>query len=197
MINAKKYKSERRGRKDETRKIQPVKTGAITLFITLTCIAITMVSATAQVKSKTFNFVLKTMLSGDVPTITVADAAKTTREYVFLDAREEEEYGVSHLPNAKFVGYKNFDLSHVKNIPKEKPIVVYCAIGKRSEDITEKLTKAGYKNVKNLYGGIFEWVNQDHEVYDNQNRKTLNVHAYNRLWGRFLDKGNKVYQVTC
>lgn len=152
-----------------------------------------MAHSTAQVKSKSFNFVLKTMLSADVPTITVAEAAKATNNYLFLDAREQEEYSVSHLPDAEFVGYKNFDLSRVKSISKDKPIVVYCAIGKRSEDIAEKLTKAGYKNVKNLYGGIFEWVNQDHEVYDKQNKKTSNVHAYNRLWGRFLDKGNKVY----
>jgi rhodanese-related sulfurtransferase len=152
-----------------------------------------MTSSPAQVKSTAFNLVLKTMLSANVPKITVAEAATAMNTYVFLDAREEEEYAVSHLPDAQFVGYKNFDLSNVKNIPKDKPIVVYCSIGKRSEDITETLTKAGYTNVKNLYGGIFEWINQDHEVYDKQDKKTSNVHAYSRLWGKFLHKGNKVY----
>lgn len=151
-----------------------------------------MASSSAQVKSKSFDFVLKSMLSADVPAITVSEAATASDKNVFLDAREEKEYAISHLPGAEFVGYKNFDISHVKTA-KDKAIVVYCAIGKRSEDITEKLRKAGYKHVRNLYGGIFEWVNQGHEVYDLQNRKTLNVHAYNRLWGRFLDKGNKVY----
>lgn len=152
-----------------------------------------MASSMAQVKSRSFNLILKTMLSADVPTITVAEAAKAGRIYTFLDAREEEEYTVSHLPDAQLVGYENFDLSRINTLPKNKPLVVYCSVGKRSEDIARKLMRAGYTNVKNLYGGIFEWVNQDHDVYDVQNRETANVHAYNRLWGKFLDKGQKVY----
>lgn len=163
------------------------------LFIAFILIVLFMSSSTAQVKSKSFNFVLKTMLSDDVPKITVSEAAKESNNYLFFDAREEEEFAVSHLPNAHFAGYKNFDLSRFRDIPKDKPIVVYCAIGKRSENITKELKKAGYTNVKNLYGGIFEWVNQGNVVYDKQNKQTLNVHAYSRLWGRFLDKGNKVY----
>jgi len=33
---------------------------------------------------------------------------------------------------------------------------VYCSLGIRSEVIAKKLKKAGYTNVFNLYGGIFE-----------------------------------------
>ena len=72
-------------------------------------------------------------------------------------------------------------------------VIVYCSIGKRSEDVTLKLKKAGYTNVKNLYGGIFEWVNQGHPVYNNNNIVTDSVHAYGNFWGKWLDKGVKVY----
>ncbi len=92
-----------------------------------------------------------------------------------------------------YVGYKEFNPEVLKNISKDKPIVVYCSVGKRSENIAEKLINDGYKNVSNLYGGIFEWVNQGHEEYNLTNKKTPNVHAYNFLWGQFLDKGKKVY----
>ena len=47
---------------------------------------------------------------------------------------------------------------------------MYCSIGKRSEKVTQKLKKAGYNNVSNLYGGIFEWVNQGNEVVDTNNK---------------------------
>lgn len=147
----------------------------------------------AQVKSKTYQFVLNTLLSHKVPEIDVPAAAKDINGTIFLDAREKEEFDVSHLPNAVFVGYDDFKKENVPVIAAGKKIVVYCAVGKRSENITEKLVKMGYSNVFNLYGGIFEWVNDGHTVYDQHNQPTMNVHAYSRLWGRFLQKGNKVY----
>lgn len=147
----------------------------------------------AQVKSGSFNFTLKMLLSRDVPEVTVVDAAKNSGQYMFLDAREQKEYNVSHLPSTRFVGYDSFSITSLNDIPKDKPLVVYCSIGKRSEDITRKLKKAGFKNVYNLYGGIFEWVNQGNQVYDLQNKPTDKVHAYGKIWGRFLDKGTKVY----
>ena len=123
----------------------------------------------------------------------VNNAAASYGSYIFLDAQENDEYAVSHLPGGIYVGYKEFKPVALKNISKDKPIVVYCSVGKRSENIAEKLINDGYKNVSNLYGGIFEWVNQGHEVYNLTNKKTPNVHAYNFLWGQFLDNGKKVY----
>jgi rhodanese-related sulfurtransferase len=149
--------------------------------------------ARAQVKSKSFGFVLKRLLSHNVPEIPVSTVAALPGAYTFLDAREYDEFSVSHLPSAIHVGYKDFKVDSLKNIIRNKPVIVYCSIGKRSEDITGILIKQGYTKVYNLYGGIFEWVNQGHAVYDLQNKQTTNVHAYNWLWGRFLDKGNKVF----
>jgi rhodanese-related sulfurtransferase len=101
----------------------------------------------AQVKSKSTSFTLKMLLARSVPEITIADAAKNINNYLFLDAREQKEYNVSHLPNTRFVGYNNFTLSSLTGIAKDKPLVIYCSIGKRSENITRKLKKAGYTNI--------------------------------------------------
>jgi rhodanese-related sulfurtransferase len=148
----------------------------------------------AEVNNKSFAFVLKQLLSHKVPEISVAKAAASLKAYTFLDAREPEEFVISHLPNAIFIGYKNLGRAALKNVAKHKAIVVYCAMGKRSENIAMRLTKEGYTNVSNLYGGIFEWVNEGHPLYDASNGLTNKVHAYNWLWGRFLDKGEKVYE---
>ena len=149
--------------------------------------------ANAQVQSGSFNFALKFLLSKSTPAINIADAANNFNNYIFLGAREIEEYNVSHLRNAFFVGAKDFKLDEVRTIDKTKPVIVYCSIGKRSEDITLQLKRAGFTHVMNLYGGIFEWVNQGHPVYNNSNQLTDSVHAYNHFWGRWLDKGIKVY----
>ena len=71
---------------------------------------------------------------------------------------------------------------------------MYCSLGIRSEDIAEKLKKVGFTNVRNLYGGIFEWKNKDFKVYDINNNETENVHAFNNEWGKWLKKGVKIYE---
>jgi 3-mercaptopyruvate sulfurtransferase SseA len=71
---------------------------------------------------------------------------------------------------------------------------VYCSVGYRSEKVSEQLRQAGYQTVYNLYGGIFEWKNQGHPVVNAEGEPTERVHAYNRSWGVWLKKGDKVYR---
>lgn len=153
------------------------------------------ITATAQrrVNSGSYNTMLKTLLKHTVPEISVDSLAKCSSRVILLDARETEEYKVSHMQNAIHVGYNDFTMEAVKDIPKTSAIVVYCSVGYRSEKITEKLRAAGFSNISNLYGGIFEWKNQQHEVVDEQGAITQKVHAYSKLWGIWLKKGKKVY----
>ena len=152
--------------------------------------------ADAQTLDPAYKKLLENMYRKTVPLITVGEAAqRQTREpeLLFLDTREKEEFTVSHIKNAKWVGYKDFDVKRLGNIPRQTPLVVYCSVGYRSEKVGEKLMKAGFTNIQNLYGSIFEWVNQGYLVYKNQNEPTTEVHAYSRSWGKWLRKGIKVY----
>jgi len=112
---------------------------------------------------------------------------------VVLDARENNEYKVSHIKGSRLVGYNKFSLESVKDIPKDTPLVVYCSLGVRSEQIGEKLIAAGYSNVKNLYGGIFDWVYHDYLIVDKKEHRTDKVHTYDKNWSQWLLKGRKVY----
>ena len=145
-----------------------------------------------MVKSKSYHLILQKLLKHDVPEISVDSLNKINNAVLFLDARETEEFNVSHLKNAKWVGYKNFTINTLQNINKSKPIVVYCSVGYRSEKITEKLIAAGFTNVQNLYGGIFEWKNENNIVVDKIGT-TNNVHAFSKTWGIWLKKGKKIY----
>lgn len=119
----------------------------------------------------------------------------TPDSIIYLDTREIEEFNVSHLKDALWVGYKDFDEQKVlKEIPnKSQPIIVYCSIGVRSENIGEKLKDLGYTEVFNLYGGIFKWKNQGGAIYNNKGVLTDSVHAFSRYWGKLLHEGIKVY----
>lgn len=135
----------------------------------------------------------QSLLSDDVPKIAVKDAHANRNNVLFLDTRSKEEFEVSHLEGARFVGYKEFNIKNLKEVPTRQPIIAYCSIGKRSDEIAMKLLKAGYTNVQNMYGGLFEWVNKGYPVVDREGNPTKKVHAYNRLWGAWLEKGEKVY----
>ena len=93
---------------------------------------------------------------GSVPYITVAQL-KSQEHLVLLDTREEEEFAISRIPGATWVGYDTFITEKVvTNIPdKTTPIVVYCSVGVRSENIGERLQKAGYTQVKKSLWGNF------------------------------------------
>ena len=114
---------------------------------------------------------------------------------IILDAREPEEFRVSHIKGALNVGYNDFssEEKQLQNLDKTKPVVVYCSVGIRSEKIGEKLKKAGFTNLKNLYGGIFEWKNKGFPVIDSTGKKTENIHIYGKMWGQYLSAGNPVY----
>ena len=145
------------------------------------------------IRSQWKKLLLKTMVPDDVPKISVMEASGKKESVLFLDTRTKEEYRVSHLAGARFVGYSEFNLDVIKDVPKEQPIITYCSIGKRSGEIGKKLLDAGYLNVQNLYGGIFEWVNGGNPVVDAENKLTENVHVFSKAWGRWLDRGHKVY----
>lgn len=146
---------------------------------------------------KTLDALLNQYNTRSIPYISVTELKMQLigDKTIVLDAREIEEYEVSHLPAAIFVGYSTFSIDEVSASiqNKDQPIVVYCSLGIRSEVIGEKLKKAGYSNVKNLYGGIFEWKNKDYTVLDSNGEESENVHACSKAWSKWLTNGTKVY----
>ena len=153
---------------------------------------VTFTASFGQITSGAYRAVLKTLYKHDVPLIS-CEKANLLKSPLFLDTRAHAEFNVSHIAQARWVGYEEFTLDKVKNIDKGTPIVLYCSIGVRSERIGRKLIAAGFTHVQNLYGSIFEWVNQGYPVVDSTGQATLRVHAYSPAWGVWLKKGEKVY----
>jgi len=143
-----------------------------------------------QVSDAKFNKMLSKLLDHSVTEISPNNPIE--KNTVFLDAREIEEFETSHLPNALHVGYNNFNIKKLQHLDKKKSIIVYCTVGYRSEKIAEQLQKNGFENVKNLYGGIFEWVHQNKPITKNK-KPTDSIHTFNKEWSQWLQKGIKVY----
>ncbi|WP_435261184.1 rhodanese-like domain-containing protein [Tenacibaculum sp. nBUS_03] len=170
------------------------------VYVYLFCI---VCSVNAQ---KNLNQLLKKFNTETIPYITSNSLEKLIQQsitstqsndkIILLDSREPEEFEISHINNSICVGYNHFNMKEtIKKLPTNKntKIIVYCSLGIRSEDIAEKLKKAGYTNIYNLYGGIFDWKNQGKTVVNKQQKTTEKVHAFNKEWGKWLVKGDKVY----
>jgi len=142
-------------------------------------------------QSLPYQTLLKGLYDSSFPVVKPEQITELTN-YQVLDAREKVEYQVSHLQHAKWVGHETFSLKTVAELDKNKPILIYCTVGARSEEVGKTLQKAGFKKVYNLYGGIFHWVNEGRTVFAN-GKPTLRVHAYSKPWSVWLIKGEKVY----
>ena len=166
------------------------------LYASLTLCLVSISAFSQGVRSEAMEKKLNSLYRKTVPLVYAEDLTSEMREkkkVLLLDTRSREEYNVSHIEGAKFVDYDSFKSIDVKTIDKNADIVVYCSVGYRSERIGEALLKMGFSNVRNLYGGIFDWVNQGNEVVNHLGNKTDSVHTYNRDWSRWLTKGVKVY----
>jgi len=153
-------------------------------------------SLAQEKEPETLSDLLEMYNERSVPYISVQELAMPKTNAIILDAREIKEYNVSHLKDAIYVGYEDFQIDSVqKKLPnKDSKIVVYCSLGIRSEEVAEKLKKAGYTNVFNLYGGIFEWKNNNFTIYDSEEKETENVHTFNGAWSKWLTNGIKIYE---
>ncbi len=115
------------------------------------------------------------------------DDAKRTPPRL-LDVREPAEYQVSHLANAQQVEPGSDPAA--LGLPKDQPIVTYCSVGYRSAKYAQKLRQAGFTNVRNLEGSVFEWANEGRPLVTD-GHPAEQVHPYNKTWGLLLDPARR------
>ena len=73
-----------------------------------------------------------------------------------IDVREPWEYNISKIEGAQLVPLGSLGTEYKKLDPNAE-IVIHCHMGMRSMDATQFLLQQGFKNVKNLTGGINAW----------------------------------------
>ena len=77
-----------------------------------------------------------------------------------LDVRTAGEFQGGHLAEARNFDWTNGDLkAAVPKLDKTKPVLLYCASGRRSAAAREYLLEQGFTDVVDLAGGIGAWTN--------------------------------------
>ena len=78
---------------------------------------------------------------------------------VLVDVREQYEWDICYIDGARLLPTSSFDPA-TSGLNKEAPIYLYCYKGQRSMTALKELWNAGYKNLKNLKGGIDLWAEE-------------------------------------
>lgn len=96
--------------------------------------------------------------TASVHNLSPKEFAKKSPNGVILDVRTPQEVAQGKLANAVVLDYyqANF-LDKALEIPKDKEIYIYCAVGARSLEAAQLLTQQGYTKVYHLQGGIQAW----------------------------------------
>jgi rhodanese-related sulfurtransferase len=83
---------------------------------------------------------------------------KTDKSAQLIDVRTPEEFTSGHLENARNFDYYAPDFAKkLATLDKNKPVLVYCAVGGRSGSAAAQLKQMGFKNILDLEGGFRAW----------------------------------------
>lgn len=84
---------------------------------------------------------------------------------IVVDVREADEFATGHLPDARNIpGSKLAErISEIEKY-KDKPVIVCCATGMRSNKACAELKKNGFSRINNLAGGVDAWVGAGYPI---------------------------------
>ncbi len=109
-------------------------------------------------------FIAENVTAGYSKTVTWREIEKLQADGAFfLDARSPEEFALGALPGAVNIPHTELR-SKLTAIPRDKTVVVYCAMGLRGYLAERILRQNGYTEVLNLTGGYKSWKAADSEL---------------------------------
>lgn len=104
-------------------------------------------------------FLASPAVAGIARDLSVAEAREMMQKnpkILLLDVRTPGEYRQVRLEGARLIPIDQL-LQRIGELPKDRPIIVYCTVGARSSQVFRYLAGQGYPEVYNLYGGLSAW----------------------------------------
>jgi len=79
-------------------------------------------------------------------------------DHMLLDVRTPQEFASGHIAGAVNISVDEL-AKRLSEVPQDKPVVIYCRSGNRSNQAAQILDRAGYTQIYDM-GGIIDWVQQ-------------------------------------
>ena len=97
-------------------------------------------------------YVASNIISGAMPVISWRELVEEKDKVMLIDTRTPEEFSFGTIPGAVNIPLDEMR-EHLAEIPTDKPVVLFCAVGLRGYLSLRILMGRGYRNVRNLIGG--------------------------------------------
>ncbi len=101
-------------------------------------------------------FTAENILLGRLKTISIEEFTHLQQGYVLVDVRTTQEY-----EQGSMTGAINIPLDEIRKklyqVPKDKPVYIFCQQGMRGYLAQRILTQHGFENITNLSGGYLLW----------------------------------------
>ena len=107
----------------------------------------------------------------NIDTIEVEELYDITTNIVLVDVREPEEFSSGYINAHTVLTIPRGKLEFMaieklaKQYGQDAAIVTYCLKGPRGALAAYQLKKLGFTNVKNLKGGILEWLSKGNTIH--------------------------------
>ena len=104
---------------------------------------------------------LRNLMGAGVPSVTVHEAAEMQGDdggALIVDVREPNEYMQLRAKGAVLLPLGRLN-SRVKDLPRDRELLLMCRTGGRSQNATQFLQAQGFDNVTNVSGGVVAWHN--------------------------------------
>ncbi len=98
-------------------------------------------------------FIAENVIKGRVKQASARHVIEKAGDYTIIDVREKIETGFDMIPGAINIPLNTLRY-HIKELPKDKKILIYCAVGLRGYIAARQLMNRGITEVYNLSGGF-------------------------------------------
>ena len=89
------------------------------------------------------------------PSQYMSEYVEPNASHLLLDVRTPQEFASGNIAGAANIPLQVLP-QQMRDIPRDRPIIIYCRSGNRSRTAVQTLASAGYNDVYDL-GGIIAW----------------------------------------
>jgi rhodanese-related sulfurtransferase len=90
----------------------------------------------------------------------IAPRTAKRKDWPIFDVSEASEWELRRIRGSRRLDYARFGRRDWHELPRDRPFIVACRVGHRSQLVTQTLRQNGFRAV-NLTGGLWEWESQN------------------------------------
>jgi rhodanese-related sulfurtransferase len=94
--------------------------------------------------------------SGEIDAVELKVKLDRGDDFKLIDVREPHEFQICRIPGSTLIPLGELP-KHLNELDPSAEYVMHCKMGGRSAKAVELLRQSGFKNVRNMTGGILAW----------------------------------------